>query len=264
MSNTEEKVEGLKPGQFKGALPALTLTGEPRKIIVIFRLPTRSLNNQALELAKIAERKGVDAMLVEAETNLLRLCLDSVDGAPVSYGELRGDGLNRLLEPGQIETLNQALRRMSTASEAEVLWCEASAQAVFDDATKHGVYKRRLKVPKSNKADDKGNFEALSVDILIPNRTMIQRAQEAARQFEERSSLVVAAESELNLLRQCVVAIDGAELKRDAVWSIPLLGDGIDDMLSQREQSCLSRVMNRLLVPEKARVDDFLSSVASE
>lgn len=262
MSNTQEE-SVLKAGEHRGYLPGLSEAGEPRKIPVIFRLPTRALNNQALELAKVVERKGVDAVLVEAETNLLRLCLLSVDGRSLDYLALRGDGLNKLLEPGQIETLNQAIRRLTTASEAEVLWCEASAQAVFDDATRHGVYKRRLKVPKNGKPSEKGDFEAREMDLLIPNRTMIQRSQEAARQFEERGQLVVAAEAELNLIRQCVVAIEGRQLERDAVWTKDLLGDGIDALLSQREQSCLAKVMNRLLVPDKARVDDFLSDLAS-
>lgn len=264
MSNEqEEKKDELKPGEHRGFLPGLTAAGEPRKIPVVFRLPTRALNNQALELAKVVERKGADAMLIEAETNLLRLCLLSIDGKPVDYLALRGDGLNKTLEPGQIETLNQALRRLTTASEAEVLWCEASATAVFDDATRHGVYKRRLKVPTGPKPDEQGNFSAREMDVLIPNRTMIQRAQEGARQFEERGALVCAAEAELNLLRQCVVAIEGRQLERDAVWVKDLLGDKIDDLLSQREQSCLARVMNRLLTPDKTRVDDFLSDLAS-
>jgi len=279
----------------RGKLPAATEKGF---IDIRFKMPSRALNNLAFELSKPAESKGEGAVLIEASLNQARLVLVEVGGREVKFNGLRGEGLNKVLDPLQIETLLAALQRLTTASEAEILYAEASAVAVLGSEGA-GVYKRRCSIPTTGNPREDGSFESRSFLFRMPTRNTLQKAHEAARNFEKSGALVVASESELNLLRMCLLEVaeeapgrpaapedapastpEGEEeaarllgppralarqtFTRLEPWSEELRGDGIDAHLSQREQSCLVQVFRRLSTPDRPRVDDFLSSLVAD
>lgn len=262
------------------------------KIEIAFKMPTRALNNSAFELAKSAESKGEGAVLIEASLNQARLSLCEVGGRAVTFRELQGEGLNKHLDPLQIETFLAALQRLTTASEAEVLFAESSATAIVGSEGA-GVYKRRVLIPTTGAPREDGSFAARAFTFKMPTRNTLQKAHEAARNFEKSGALVVASEAELNMIRMCLLSIEelraeepapaaqldeeGAEeappaapapasvitFKRVEPWAEELRGDGIDRYLSQREQSCLAQVFRRLSTPDRPKVDDFLSSLVS-
>lgn len=258
---------------------------------ITFEMPTRAANNTAFELSKSVESKGEGAVLIEASLNQARLALRSIGGVTVTFRELQGEGLNRRLDPQQIETFLAALQRLTTASEAEVLFAEASATAIVGSEGA-GVYKRRVMIPTTGEPRQDGSFAARAFTFKMPTRNTLQKAHEAARNFEKAGALVVASEAELNLIRMCLLSIEeepaqlaeepahvepGEEaappapveparvitFKRLEPWSEELRGDGIDAYLSQREQSCLAQVFRRLSTPDRPKVDDFLSSLVS-
>lgn len=277
----------------KGFLPHYDAnTGEVGQLAIEFEMPTRQLNNTAFELASSASTRGESAVLIEASLNQARLCLKRVGDREVKLRDLQGEGLNKILDPRQVETFLAGLQRLTTASEAEIIYAEASTVAVFRDGdTAAGIHRRRVKVPSSSTPREDGSFLARIFEIRLPTRNMVQRAHEAARSFEKRGPLVVASEAELNMLRMCVFAVEeeapadaeasaerrmeeegagavaprGArrEFKRVEPWSEELRGDGIDAHLSQREQSCLAQVFRRLATPDRPQVDDFLCTVVS-
>lgn len=237
-----------------GYLPTGIFDGDnEQRLRVDFKIPNRQLNNYAAEMSKTAESRGEQALLLEAQLNQLRASITKIGDKSVSFADLRGKGINRFLTPKQIELLLEGIASLTTASFGEVEHCHRSARVV---SRGDGRHLRAVELPRSAKLDGDGRFECRQVTILVPSRDTMSQAAERARQFEGRGKLVVMAESELNILRLCVVSIDGEDVEKGS-----LDGDQIDARFSQREQSTLVQVMNRLMIPTDGEKSDFLSTL---
>lgn len=225
---------------------------EEIRIPVCFAVPTRALNNMAYELTKSSESKGDDALMIAAAQSQLRVCLRSIDGVAVNTVTLQHSKLDGMLSSKQQDILLTALMDYTTASEGMVNACYTSVRSVADGSKKH---MREANLP-TGELDEERKPITRPITFELPNRKILARAAEQSSVFKGRSRIMVASERELNILRFTITKIGGR-----AVSVEDLRGDGIDELLTQKEQSCISQVLKRLTEASGRESEDFLDSI---
>tara|TARA_Y100000310_G_C20566288_1_gene755661 strand:+ start:640 stop:1176 length:537 start_codon:yes stop_codon:yes gene_type:complete len=84
------------------------------------KLPTTTLSRRAMMLVSKKLKKEPFLAMKESTENLLRLCINRIDGNRVSHVDLRGEGLDTHLSPKQQQMVGEYFNRLTSATEDEV------------------------------------------------------------------------------------------------------------------------------------------------
>lgn len=106
------------PNRWHGWLPPAPGTKDPIYIEGIF--PNTVLTRRAMELVPKKLRKDPLIGLKESQENLLRICIRQIGTREVTYRELQGKGLDRLLTTKQMHFVAEHFERITMPEEAEV------------------------------------------------------------------------------------------------------------------------------------------------
>lgn len=104
----------------KAKRPSERRAQEAKKRTVKLLEPNEDIINDSLELAAPWEQSGQVVFMSVAQGNQLRLCLVEVDGNPVDFAQLEGDGLHAIFNEYERSFLMKALEKISTPSNQEV------------------------------------------------------------------------------------------------------------------------------------------------
>jgi hypothetical protein len=101
-----------------GYMPPIMKGGKPIYIEGVY--PNTQLTRQALEAVRKKDRREPLIGLKEGQENLIRLCVKKIGTQSVTFGDLRGKGLDKYLTSKQMHFVIEMFDRFTTPDEADV------------------------------------------------------------------------------------------------------------------------------------------------
>ncbi|MFB6373330.1 MAG: hypothetical protein ABEN55_09500 [Bradymonadaceae bacterium] len=92
----------------------------PTGTSIALHLPDVEIAREALEQVPSAKSDHLPAATEIALQHQMRMCIDKIDGTPVTFRELRFGGLDDKLTPKEQQLIKDLLQRMTRPSEAEM------------------------------------------------------------------------------------------------------------------------------------------------
>lgn len=94
------------------------------------------------------------------------------------------------------------------------------------------------------------------IEGVNPNTVITRQALEMVPKKLQRNPLIATKEAQENMIRICIRQIGDEKVEyRD------LRGEGLDKRLSQKQMHFVIALFDRMVSPEEAEVEDFLSTV---